>query len=432
MSRGDSPAKRAMRMAAMTAGVTGSYLGYLAQRAFLGEAKARPKLKSAHAAAGRRMADEMVSLRGPAMKLGQALSLQAGLLPDEMVAELSSLQQSAPGMHPTLVRAQFKSAMSAAPEDVFRSLDPVPFAAASLGQVHRAVTKEGEAVAVKIQYPGIRDAVKHDFTWFRSMVTAAQMRRYTSEAVLRELEQQIMAETDYVREARNIETFARALEPLAFVSVPRVFHELSSDRVLTMSLMRGKHLDDFLADRPSQRLRDMVGERLFELFYFQVLKVEAFHADPHWGNYLFGPDGTIGLVDFGCVKYLDRAFVRNLKAVYLYPGSRASAEFSELLDRRYAEQGQRLPPKMRRALVRFAKEFYGRVYPPEPERDATPFDFSDAAVLRLYLREANNLARAKGGLPEYLFLSRAETGLYNTLHRLRARVRTSAIVRRYL
>ena len=87
-----------------------------------------------------------------------------------------------------------------------------------------------------------------------------------------------------------------------------------------MSLLQGMHLDTFLATKPSQALRDKIGERLFELYYFQVLKVEAFHADPHWGNYLFRSDGTIGLVDFGCVKRLSPEFAANLRAMYLYPG----------------------------------------------------------------------------------------------------------------
>jgi len=358
--------------------------------------------------------------------------VQSGVLPEETLSELASLQREAPPMHPSLVRAQFKRAMGAPPEEVFRSFDEIPFAAASLGQVHRAMTHDGETVAVKIQYPGIDDAVRNDFTWFRAVATASQMKRYYPETLIAEMERHVVAETDYAQEARNVEYFARGLAPLGFVGVPRVYAELSRDVVLTLSMVKGESLDAFLARRPSQRLRDLVGERLLELYYFQVLRLGAFHADPHWGNYLFRPDGTIGLVDFGCVKQLPPAFVDNLRAVYLYPGPRDSAAFRDLLARRYAVTGKRPSPKAQRALVRMAQQFYSKVYPPDAARDSEPFDFSDAAVVWDYIRESQNVTLAKGTLPEYVFIGRAESGLYSTLHRLEARVRTSAIVRRYL
>jgi hypothetical protein len=102
------------------------------------------------------------------------------------------------------------------------------------------------------------------------------------------------------------------------------------------------------------------------------------------------------------------------------------------LNKRYAAKGEKLSAKTVRALVQFSKEFYGTVYPPEETRDAERFDFGDAKVLHVYIRESHNLLHAHGALPEYAFLARAESGLYNTLHRLKARVRTSAIVRKYL
>ena|SRR5438094_8873272 len=102
---------RALSMASMGADIAGSYVGYLLQRAFLGEAKGKIKLKSTHTRAARRMANEMQALRGPAMKLGQMLSLQTGVLPDEILAELATLQMEAPGMHPSLVRVQFKGSL---------------------------------------------------------------------------------------------------------------------------------------------------------------------------------------------------------------------------------------------------------------------------------------------------------------------------------
>lgn len=431
-SQKDTTTRRALSMASMGAGVAGSYVGYLLQRAFLGEAQSKAKLKSTHANAARRMRDEMQSLRGAAMKIGQTLSLQTGTLPDETLAELATLQMQAPGMHPSLVRVQFKRGLGRDPEEFFKEFSPEPFAAASLGQVHHAVTREGERVAVKIQYPGIRQAVENDFKLFRAVSKPAQASGHIPKTVIDEVEQQILAETDYRREAENIEFFRKHLAALRFVKVPRVFHQYSSDKVLTMSLIRGRHLEDFLAQRPSQKLRNQLGAHLFELFYFQVLKVEALHADPHWGNYLFNDDAGIGLVDFGCAKYLQPESVAYLRRVFLYPGSTASPGFRQVLETYYESLDRKLPAATYRALVRFADNFYRKVYPPEPETQRQLFDFADKEFLEHYLRESKNLFRTKGVLTELIFMGRAEMGLYQTLHRLKARLHTSQIVRKYL
>lgn len=427
----NTPTRRALSMASMGADIAGSYIGYLFQRAFLGDAQAKSKLKSTHTRAARRMRDEMQSLRGPAMKIGQALSLQTGTLPDEVLAELATLQMEAPGMHPSLVRVQVKGSLGREPEDIFKEFTLEPFAAASLGQVHHAVTLEGQRVAVKIQYPGIRRTIENDFTLFRAVSKPAQASGHIPKAAIDEMEQQILAETDYRREADNIEFFQQHLAPLSFVKVPRVFRQYSSDKVLTMSLMPGRHLEDFLAQHPSQKLRNELGSHLFELFYFQLLKVEALHADPHWGNYLFNDDASIGLVDFGCVKYLRPESVAYLRSVYLYTGATDSVDFRRLLESHYRLVGKKLLPATRQALIGFADNFYRKVYPPALEQQQR-FDFGDAAFLQDYLRESKNLLRTKGLLTEFIFMARAQMGLYQTLHRLRARVPTSQIVRKYL
>jgi predicted unusual protein kinase regulating ubiquinone biosynthesis (AarF/ABC1/UbiB family) len=423
--------RRALSIANLGVGVAGSYLGYALQSAFLGEAERGVKLKATHTRAARRMADEMKSLRGAAMKFGQTLSLQTGTLPDETLAELATLQMSAPPMHPSLVHAQFKQSLGAEPESLFKQFEAQPFAAASLGQVHHAVTHANEKVAVKIQYPGIRQSLANDFKMFRALSKPAQASGHIPKGAIDEVEKQIVAETDYRQEAENAEFFAEGLAPLRFVKVPRVLREYSSDKVLTMSLMKGRHLDDFLAQRPSQKIRNQLGDHLFELFYFQVLELEALHADPHWGNYLFTNDAGISLVDFGCAKYMSKSTVSYLRAGFLYPGSTSSPAFRGLLEKYYEDEGRKLSPATRRALVAFAENFYRKVYPPDVKHHE-PFDFGDPQFLNDFLAASKDLFRAKGVLSELIFLVRAEMGMYQTLHRLKAKVHTSAIVRKYL
>jgi len=432
MNRAKTATGRFLRFAGLTADVAGSYVGYLLQRGFLSAPDGERVRRTTHARAGRRIREELVNLRGPAMKLGQTLSLHTDLMSEDFIAEIASLQMSAPGMHPSLARAAFKANLGSVPEDVFREFDPRPFAAASLGQVHRAVTHRGDRVAVKIQYPDIETATRNDLKWFRQLSRPAQASGHLPASTIDELERQILAETNYRHEADNIEFFANGLAPLTFVEVPRVYRQLSSNRVLTMSEIAGEHMERFLSRRPSQARRDALGARLFELYYFQLLRLRTLHADPHWGNYLFQSGDRIGLVDFGCVKYFSQRFVANLHKTLLYAGRRDSAKFYTLLDERFADGGHPLGRRARRAFANFAETFYREVYPPDPRDDHRAFDFSDRAFLREYMREAGKVFRTKGSLPEHLFLVRAELGLYATLHRLRARVHTSAIVRQYL
>lgn len=429
MTRGNTPARRAFKMASMGANAAGSYLGYALQSLFTGKVEREQKLKTTHSRVARRVRDEMLSMRGPAMKLGQTLSLQTGILPEETLAELSALQMQAPGMHPSLVRVQVKKSLGKAPEEVFERFSPEPVAAASLGQVHEAMIRSTR-VAVKIQYPGIRDAIENDFKWFRVVTKPAQASGHVPKDAIDEMQKQILAETDYKREADNIEFFQKKLAPLAFVEVPSVLREYSSERVLTMTFVEGRHLEQFLASRPSQKVRDELGTNLFELYYFQLLKLGAFHADPHWGNYLFNNDSGIGLVDFGCAKKLSAESQQYLRGVYLYPGSRHSTDFRRLLEANYDKQGKKLPNAAYRALVEFSEE-YRKVYPPDKGKQFV-FDFSDKTFLTNYLRHATNLFRTKHVMTDYIFMARAEMGLYNTLHALKARVPTSEIVRKYL
>src|SRR5207244_5486321 len=207
---------RARGMAAMGAGIAGSYFGYLLQRAFLGEEKGKLKLRSTRIRAARRMADEMQALRGPAMKLGQMLSLQSGVLPEEVLTELATLQMEAPGMHPSLVRVQIKGSLGREPEEIFKQFTAEPFAAASLGQVHHAITREGHRVAVKIQYPGIRRAIENDFRLFRTFAMPAQASGHIPKSAIDEIEKQIIAETEYQREADNNDYVDERLATLTF------------------------------------------------------------------------------------------------------------------------------------------------------------------------------------------------------------------------
>ncbi|MCY2954857.1 MAG: AarF/UbiB family protein [Planctomycetota bacterium] len=416
---------RGMRMGRLGLHVVGSYLGYQLQNLLLGSESREERHTKLRRNVSRRVREELAELKGPLMKFGQILSMQTQMLPDESIEELSNLQMRAPGMHPTLARAQFKSSLGRYPEEVFREFEAEPFAAASLGQVHRAMTRSGEKVAVKIQYPAIRTAIENDFKLLRTATLPGRMTGHLPVSILKEVQRGFLEETDYINEGRNIDFLREALADLPYVTAPKVYWDATTDRVLTMSYVDGLTIRDFLSRRPPQEVRNLIGQRLLEMFLFQIHCVHVVHADPHPGNYFFNLEGHIGMVDFGCVK-------------------KYSADVSELsrcfIDRSWTngeKQVQRIsrllwgtPQFSRRAktreMLRSVSEFYDMVYPP-PETRRSVVDFADPALLGALTRNFQEAVRNKLCNAEFAFSSRAELGLYNLLHQLRSRVDTRRV-----
>jgi predicted unusual protein kinase regulating ubiquinone biosynthesis (AarF/ABC1/UbiB family) len=341
-----------------------------------------------------------------------------------MIEELSALQMHAPPMHPTLMRAQFKASLGKYPEELFRSFEPEPFAAASLGQVHWAVTRDGDEVAVKIQYPAMREAIESDFQALRAASFPARLTGHLQDSVVREVQRGILEETDYLKEARNIDHFRKALVPLAFIRVPKVFKEFSSDQVLTMSRIAGTRLQDFLKTNPSQDLRDKLGTGLTRLFFFQLFCVQALHADPHPGNYLLNNDGTIGLVDFGCVKYLKPEVARCYAQFWSREWAHDSKLFAEIIRVVFGPKISPEEPRVRRCMNGI-RRFYDEFHPLDQTNRV--LELGDARFMDDLARLAKTLVKNKFLSPEFVFLSRTESGMCNLLHILKARVATTQI-----
>ena len=422
----DGAIKRGLRMGRLAATLTGSYLGYQFQNLMKGELDQGRRKQEFNKKASKQIRKELESLKGPVMKLGQALSTQGVFLPEEALDELASLQMHAPPMHPTLARTQFKNSFGKFPENVFREFSREPFASASLGQAHRAVTKSRDLVAVKIQYPAIQTAVRNDFKLLRTAVAAGQLSEYFTNDILDELETRISIETDYRLEAKNLSFFKRKLKPLSFVQVPRPFTSFSTDRILTMSLLDGQHLDDWLNDSPSQRMRDKVGARLFELFYFQLFKVRMLHADPHPGNYLFTKDGSIGLIDFGCVKEIDSdvlEFSRMFEMTHSSSDSKTIDSLTQLLWSNESNEKQGEIHKILEASFR-CRDLIHPVGKPLNYK----VNFGDTSIFTELTELLKIVFESKLHRPQPLFVKRAEMGLYNMLHKLKARVNTRRIM----
>jgi predicted unusual protein kinase regulating ubiquinone biosynthesis (AarF/ABC1/UbiB family) len=266
--------------------------------------------------------------KGALMKVGQMLSLApVGLaMPADLQAiyqtALARLRSDVPPMAPELAYAVLERELGCSPESVFAELDWQPLAAASIGQVHAARLHDGREVAVKIQYPGVADAIAADLknaellATFLSVIAGAMPSRRLSfdiRGAAREIGVRIAEELDYQREAATQAEFARRYRGHPFITVPEVIGELSSARVITQELIRGVSWTDAVA--AGQELRDSWAEAIHRFVYGSYNRFCMFNADPHPGNYLFHLDGSVSCLDFGCVKRLRREQVQMMDAV---------------------------------------------------------------------------------------------------------------------
>jgi predicted unusual protein kinase regulating ubiquinone biosynthesis (AarF/ABC1/UbiB family) len=265
-----------------------------------------------HERTAERYADLLGHSRGVLMKAGQLMSLLdtralgTGGFQHYQTA-LTKLQADAPPMHPALVRDVLHTELGAA-VDHFDDFTDEPVAAASIGQVHRAVLRDGRHVAVKIQYPGVAQAIRDDLAnteliaTFLRFATAASGMTMDVRNVAREAAARISEEVDYRHEAATIGAFGDLYQGHPFIRIPDVVDELSGDRVLTMTFLDG--MDWAAAQHADQDLRNIWAEVIMRFAYGNFRHANLLHADPHPGNYRFHVDGTVGFVDFGCVKVI--------------------------------------------------------------------------------------------------------------------------------
>jgi predicted unusual protein kinase regulating ubiquinone biosynthesis (AarF/ABC1/UbiB family) len=275
----------------------------------------------------------------------------------------------------------------------------------------------------------MQETIASDFNLLRTAGYVAHLTGHLPEAVIREAERGILEETDYVKEAENIEFFREHLAPLSFIRVPRVHREYSSGRVLVMSRVSGQRLQEFLGTGPPQALRDLHGALLTRLFFFQLRRIGAMHADPHPGNYLFNSDGTIGLVDFGCVKHLKPEVVRCYSQFWSRDWFHDKVMYDEIVRVIFGSVKASKAAHVKSCMKGIA-EFYDRFHPLHTPPD--PIDLGDPTFMNALSQLAAVLIRNKFISPEFVFLSRTEAGICNLLHILKARVPTTRIAREYM
>ena len=250
------------------------------------------------------VARELGAMKGAIMKVGQMVSFIADGLPPEARAALESLQADVPPMAPSLAASVVRDDLGADPERIFLDWNPVPVAAASIGQVHKAVLRDGREVAVKVQYPGVDRAIKGDLDnaeWLYSMFAAVALPSLDVRSLVDELRARMTDELDYRLEAERQTSFADRYRGHPFIAVPDVVPEVSGRRVLTSEWVEGQRLAEFLETAPPAA-KQRAAEVVFRFAQGSVHHHRVFNGDPHPGNYFFAPDGSVTFLDFGLVK----------------------------------------------------------------------------------------------------------------------------------
>jgi predicted unusual protein kinase regulating ubiquinone biosynthesis (AarF/ABC1/UbiB family) len=364
------------------------------------------------------------TLKGSALKVAQMLSMDKGMLPKAYSQKFTMAQYQAPPLSGPLVEKTFTRYFGKNPRELFDTFDLKSVNAASIGQVH-AATKNGKKLAVKIQYPGVAESIQSDLKLVKPVAfRLLNLSEKELDKYIKEVEAKLLEETDYELELkRSVEISAKcaAIQNLRF---PAYYPEYSCKKILTMDWLEGLHLDQFLKTNPSQEIRNQIGQALWDFYDFQVHTLKQVHADPHPGNFLMFEDGTLGIIDFGCVKEIPMNFYYHNFALLL-PEIRNDEKTLQVvmkgLDIIY--------PSDEAAEVEVIKDAFYNFSTLLSEPFAYPsFDFGNHAYIEaIYamgdeigkLKELRNSREGRGS-SHALYINRTYFGLYALLNQLEA------------
>ncbi|MGH6889479.1 MAG: ABC1 kinase family protein [Rhizomicrobium sp.] len=360
------------------------------------------------------------NLRGPVMKIAQFVATVPGALPQEVAAPLLSLQTNAPPMGAAFVRRRMAAELGADWEKKFRKFDRTAAAAASLGQVHRAMAKDGRALACKLQYPDMAAAVQSDV---RQLKFALRLQRRLDPTIdtrefAHEIAERLAEELDYCREAAHMRLYADMLANCSDIAVPEPVGVLSTKRLLTMTWLEGRPIMEFESAAISARNR--IAAALFRAWWRPFARYGVIHGDPHLGNYTVRGDGGINLLDYGCVRTFPPGFVVGVICLYRALKTRDDG----LAERSYRAWGfERVTPELVRVMNMWARFIFtplldNRVRLVDDGVPAAEYGLKQANEVHAKLKELGGIRPPR----EFVFMDRAAIGLGGALIRLGARL----------
>lgn len=369
--------------------------------------------------------DSLKELKGSALKVAQMLSMEKNIMPAAYVEKFSLSQFSVPPLSGALVKKTFRKYFHKNPEDIFDRFSEESVNAASIGQVHKA-QKGKKVLAVKIQYPGVRESISSDLKLVKPIAMKMfNIRKEGSEAYFQEVEDKLFEETDYVLELKRSQEFAQACRHLPNVKFPGYYPEYSCEKIITMDWMQGRHFSEWISEKHSQEEMNHVGQTLWDFYMYQLHALRRVHADPHPGNFLLSSGNELLVIDFGCIKEIPDEFYRPYFELANEENLNNPKIFEEKLWELEILRSDDTPKErtffanmFREMLELFTKPF-----------NASTFDFSDerffqkiAEVGQRYakLNEIRKLNTNRGS-KHFIYMNRTFFGLYNMMHDLKAK-----------
>lgn len=312
-----SSGRRFLKLAGMTASIAGKAVSNSIKSINSSEEEKSAARSELFEKIGAQIAETLGEMKGAAMKVGQIASQYQDLFPPEIAKALAKLQRRAPAVAFSVIKGQIERELGKPIGEIFQSFEEKSFASASIGQVHRAVLPNGQAVVVKVQYPGVAESCDSDLKQLKLALKLAgvmKIDKKLQDELFNEIKESLHAELNYLQEAHNLNVFAAFHNVKdSKLIIPKVFPEYSSRRVLTLSEELGDPVET-AAQYPDE-IRNEIGERLFNMIAQEIFILNSFHCDPHPGNFAFRADGSVVVYDFGGIKELDQPVVQTYKTL---------------------------------------------------------------------------------------------------------------------
>lgn len=312
-----SPGRRFLKLAGMTASIASKTVSNSIRNITADDEQKIASKNKLFQDIGIQIADTLGEMKGAVMKVGQIASQYKDIFPPEVAKAIAKLQRQAPPMAFDVIRKSIEKELGKPINQLFQSFDETPFAAASIGQVHRATLQNGQEVVVKVQYPGVDEACESDLKQVRlalRLMGVLKIDRKLQDQLFNEIQESLDNELNYQVEAQNLEvarTFHAALDDK--IIIPKVYPEYSARHILTLSLEKGESIET--ASTWPLETRNELGRRLFRAIGQEIFYLKRFHCDPHPGNFAFREDGSVIVYDYGGVKLLSNDIVQHFKAL---------------------------------------------------------------------------------------------------------------------
>lgn len=424
--------ERATKLVSTGVKIGGNYLRYYGEKLIRGE-EDKDKLNANNA---KDIYDGLKELKGSALKVAQMLSMEKNLMPQAYVEQFSLAQFSVPPLSGALVKKTIRKYLGADPEALFDTFSMQSENAASIGQVHRA-TKEGKALAVKIQYPGVANSIRSDLAIVKPIALKMfNLKGKDTDRYFEEVENKLLEETDYLQELQSSQMISEAAQVLPNLTFPKYYPKWTTSKILTMDWMEGVHLSEYVKrEKLNQKERNLLGQTLWDFYMFQIHGLRKVQADPHPGNFMVSEQGELIAIDFGCIKEIPEDFY----IPYFELSKKENIEDQEsfvklltdleiLLDTDTEEETTYFLALFQKMMRLFTKPFHDQ-----------HFDFSDAVFwdaisnLSKDFTEDSQLRQMNGnrGSKHFIYINRTFFGLYHLLHDLEAQIESESF-RKYL